>query len=209
MLEIFLVWHGECKGNRENLFRGRHDFPLNSNGVVQAHCLKDKLQKITFDAFISSPLKRSSQTADIISAGKAGVTIEDRFTSTCLGEWESKPKEYVREKFPYLWQPWKTEPEKSNVPGMETLAEVQKRSFDALQSIIQKYERRRVAIVIHSAVLKPLIAAILNIPEPYFWKIHMDTAAYSSVEYRKDRGFTFTLLNETDHLNDFIREDIA
>ncbi|MFQ5584597.1 MAG: hypothetical protein ACE5GL_09205 [Calditrichia bacterium] len=43
----------------------------------------------------------------------------------------------------------------------------------------------------------------------HFWKIHIDTAAYAIVEYHLERGFTLILLNETDHLQDFVREDIA
>jgi len=209
MVEIFLIRHGESMGNRENLFRGRHDFPLNSNGIAQAHCLRGKLQNIVFDTILSSPLKRASRTAEIISGGRTKIIIEEEFTNIALGEWENKPQEYIKENFPHLWYLWKTEPEKLSIPGMETLNDVQKRSFNALQSLICKFEQGRVAIVTHRTVLKPLIAGVLNIPEPYFWKIHVDIAAYSIVEYRKERGFTITLLNETDHLEKFIREDIA
>jgi broad specificity phosphatase PhoE len=92
---------------------------------------------------------------------------------------------------------------------METLAQVQDRSFKALRKIIQNYSDGKTAVVTHRAVLKPLLAAILNIPRPYFWKIHVDTAAYSIVEYQPHRGFTLTLLNEHDHLGDFVREDGA
>ncbi|MFQ5585114.1 MAG: histidine phosphatase family protein [Calditrichia bacterium] len=209
MLEIYLIRHGECRGNRENLFRGRHDFPLNKNGIVQAECLRERLTGISFDRIYTSPLKRSSQTAEIISRGEIEIALLEEFTNISLGEWEGMPKEFIAKKYPRLWQLWKTQPEKLNFPGMETLASVRKRSFAALKKIISKHPQGRVAVVTHRAVIKPLIAAILNIPEPYFWKIHIDTAAYAIVEYHLERGFTLMLLNETDHLQDFVREDVA
>lgn len=209
VLEIYLIRHGECRGNRENLFRGRHDFPLNKNGVVQAECLRERLTGVPFDRVYTSPLKRASQTAEIISVGETEIVKAEGLTNISLGEWEGMPKEFVAQKYPQLWQLWKTEPEKLNFPGMETLNEVQQRSFAALKEIITNHPEGRVAIVTHRAVLKPLIAAILNIPEPYFWKIHIDTAAYAIVEYHRERDFTLMLLNETDHLQDFVREDVA
>lgn len=209
MLEIYFIRHGESAGNREDRFRGRFDFPLNENGIRQAEALREELSTIEFNAIYSSPLRRALQTAEILSDHRQPVIIEDGFNNISLGEWENTPKAVVREKYPDLWKLWTTTPEKLAFPGMETLAQVQKRSYDALQKLIQKHSEGRIAIVTHRAVIKPLFAAMLNIPEPYFWKIHMDTAGYSIAEFRPERGFTFTLINQYKHLIDFVREDLG
>ncbi|MDH7499739.1 MAG: histidine phosphatase family protein, partial [candidate division NC10 bacterium] len=65
---------------------------------------------------------------------------------------------------------------------------------------------KTIAVVSHRAVLKALIARCLDIREPYFWKIHLDTASYSLLEHRLERGYALTLLNQTHHLADFVRE---
>ena len=137
MLEIYLIRHGECQGNREDIFRGRHDFPLNVNGKKQAECLRDRLKDIQFESIFSSPLKRSLQTAEILSDGKIKIVVEDDFTNISLGEWENKPKKVVKKKYPDLWNLWLTEPEKLRFPGMETLTQVQGRSFKALKNIVR------------------------------------------------------------------------
>ncbi len=209
MLEIYFIRHGESAGNRENRFRGRHDFPLNQNGLRQAEALSEVLRELHFQAIYSSPLSRAYQTAEILARGKQPVRVEEGFNNISLGPWENVPKDEVRKKYPDLWKLWTTEPEKLSFPGMETLQQVQQRSFAALQKIIRNHGEGRIAIVTHRAVIKPLFAAMLNIPQPYFWKIHMDTAAYSIVEFRAERGFTFTLINETHHLEDYVREDTA
>jgi len=209
MLEIYFIRHGESAGNREDRFRGRFDFPLNENGIRQAEALRQELTNIEFGAIYSSPLSRALQTARILSDQRQPVIIEEGFNNISLGEWENTPKAVVREKYPDLWKLWTTTPEKLSFPGMETLAQVRQRSFAALKELINKHRDGRIAIVTHRAVIKPLFAAMLNIPEPYFWKIHMDTAAYSIAEYRSERGFTFTLINQNKHLDDFIREDLG
>jgi len=209
MVTIYLIRHGECKGNREGLFRGRYDFPLNELGLKQAEKLQQRLAKIPFQAIYTGPLTRTRQTAEILSNSTIPVIVEEGFNNIALGEWENKPKKLIKEQYPEEWKLWTTQPEKLKLPGMEPLAEVQRRSFQALKKLLKKHEGQIFAVVSHRAVLKPLIAAILNIPEPYFWKLHMDTAAYSVVEYRESRGFTLTLLNEKDHLPDFVVEDVG
>jgi probable phosphoglycerate mutase len=209
MLEIYFIRHGETAGNRENRFRGRHDFPLNENGIRQAEALRDELREVSFDAVYSGPLSRTRQTAEILANGRSKIILEEGFNNISLGPWEDVSKDEVRRKYPEAWQLWVTTPEKLSFPGMETLAQVRQRSFAALQKIIQQHPEGRIAVVTHRAVIKPLFAAILDIPEPYFWKIHMDTAAYSICEYRPERGFTFTLINQTRHLKDFVREDLG
>ncbi len=209
MLEIYFVRHGESAGNREDRFRGRHDFPLNKNGIRQAEALRDELREVSFDAVYSSPLSRASKTAEILADRRPEVTIHERFNNISLGDWENRLKSEIKENYPDLWKLWTTVPEKLAYPGMETLAQVRSRSYRALLDLVEKHPEGRIAVVSHRAVLKPLFAAVLNMPEPYFWKLHMDTAGYSIAEFRRERGFTFTVINQTKHLSDFIREDLG
>ncbi|HQL03270.1 MAG TPA: histidine phosphatase family protein, partial [Synergistales bacterium] len=52
---VILVRHGECEGNREGLFRGRTDFPLNETGKEQARALAEALRPLAPSAVYSSP----------------------------------------------------------------------------------------------------------------------------------------------------------
>ncbi len=209
MLEVYFIRHGESVGNLENRFRGKHDFPLNENGLRQARALKQELKEVPFLKIYSSPLRRAFDTAQIIADGKIVVEIDEAFNNISLGEWENRSKEEIQDKYPDLWKLWNNNPEKLAFPGMETLAEVQHRAYGALLRLVGQHKVGKIAIVSHRAVLKPLFAAILGIPEPYFWKIHMDTAAYSMVEYRLERGFTLTCMNQNKHLGKYIREELG
>jgi broad specificity phosphatase PhoE len=204
---IFIIRHGETMANREGMFRGQRDFPLNENGRIQAKAVAEDLRAYKIDAVYSGPLSRTVETARPLADWRGlPVVMEPGFTNISLGDWEGKPKKWVEENQPDLWKMWIIEPEKLRRPGAETLNQVQQRAFQALQKIIREQTGKTIAVVTHRAVLKPLIAACLQIPAPYFWKVHMDTAGYSVLEHGQERGFTLTLMNQTRHLKDFVRE---
>ena len=204
---LIFIRHGETVANRENIFRGRMDFPLNSNGIEQARCLADALARFKIDVLYSSPLSRALDTAKpIATVQNIEINIEEKFTNISLGEWEGVPHSEIAEKFPAQYRLWLTEPERLEIPGGEKLSEVQRRSVEAVEEIVNKHLNCTVAIVSHRAVLKPLFAGLLTIAEPYFWKIHIDNAAYSIVYYSKLQGYTLYQSNCNQHLNDFVYE---
>lgn len=204
---VILVRHGECQGNREGLFRGRSDFPLNKVGLLQAEELAIEMKLWHPVRIFTSPLSRAKQTALAISK-KYHIEIEERIAMNNieLGPWEGKSKEYIAREFPAQWKMWLNEPEKLIVRGMESLDEVQQRTRRDLNYLVEKYSGKTFVIVSHRAVLKPLIASCLGISRPYFWRIHLDTASYSILHFRKRQGYILVQLNQNKHLKEFISE---
>jgi broad specificity phosphatase PhoE len=209
VLGIYFIRHGESIGNKEQRFRGQHDFQLSENGIRQVRALRQELSGIQFEAVYSGPLQRTLKTAQIIADSRAPVIEAAGFTNIALGAWENQPKAFISQKYPELWQIWLTQPEKLVFEGMETLPMVQNRAFQALQELLPEHPAGNIAVVSHRAVLKPLFAAMLGMSEPYFWKIQLDTASYSLAEYRPESGFTFTVINQNRHLQDFMREELG
>ncbi len=209
MNSLILIRHGESRGNVEGLFRGRIDYPLTERGKEQAELLASELKRFSVKKIYTSPLNRCLQTAEFIKVSTGAEIIkEEGLNNIRLGKWEGKPKSFIKERWPDLWQLWLKEPERLNIPEAETLTRVQARAYRIVREIIKEGEEGSVALVTHRAVLKPLIAKLLNIPPPYFWKVHMDNCAYSIFEVDRDRGFTLVLLNQTRHLKGFIEEKI-
>jgi len=206
-MTIILIRHGETVGNREGLFRGQRDFSLNENGMLQAKALAEELGPWKIEAIYSSPLSRATQTARLLAKSRGLPVIEEAgFTDIRLGDWEGRSKREVEEAEPELWKIWISQPERLEREGAETLAQVQERAYRALERIVRQQGGKMIAVISHRAVLKALIARCLGIAEPYFWKIHLDTASYSLLEHTVERGYMLTLLNQTCHLSDFVRE---
>ena len=204
---IILVRHGECEGNVKGVFRGRTDFPLNKRGLVQAQDLAQELRSFPIKYVYTSPLSRARQTAEAIAQQcRTEIKVEEQFNNIELGSWEGRFKKEIAELYPREWELWVNNPEKLKVEDMETLYDVQKRAKACLDNLVSKHNGETLAVVTHRAVLKPLIAACLNIASPYFWKIHLDTASYSLLSYKKGRGYCMMQLNQTNHLKEYVSE---
>jgi len=204
---VIFVRHGECEGNIKGLFRGRTDFPLNQRGTVQAQDLGQDLTNFSINNIYSSPLKRAKQTAEEIGKKcSVKINIEKSFNNMEMGTWEGLKKTKIAEEYPEEWQLWMNNPETLKIDGMETLCIVQKRAKECLDELVLENKDKTLVIVSHRAVLKPLIAACLNILPPYFWKVHLDTASYSLLSYRKGKGYCLIQLNQNKHLKEFFSE---
>lgn len=68
-MKLYFVRHGETDVNSglQQANTAQLDEPLNVTGTAQAEQLAAQLKDITFDALISSPLKRTMQTVGIIN----------------------------------------------------------------------------------------------------------------------------------------------
>lgn len=66
-MTIFIVRHGETDWNVQKKVQGKTDIELNKRGIEQAQIISQKLKNETIDMIISSPLKRTKQTAEIIA----------------------------------------------------------------------------------------------------------------------------------------------
>ena len=66
-MKLYFVRHGQTDANGSSKSVSELDEPLNDVGIDQAKELADQLKDVKFDKIISSPYKRSTQTAEIIN----------------------------------------------------------------------------------------------------------------------------------------------
>ena len=84
--------HGVTDWNRQNLFQGRSDIPLNDDGIAQAHAAATRLQGVAFDRVVSSPLSRALKTAEIISSANGKpLAVDDGIIECDFGSLEGVP----------------------------------------------------------------------------------------------------------------------
>lgn len=84
--------HGATDWNRQGLFQGRTDNPLNDDGIAQAHAAAEKLRDLQLAHVVSSPLLRAVQTAEIIaSVADRPVALDQGLIELDFGSFEGKP----------------------------------------------------------------------------------------------------------------------
>lgn len=89
---FYFIRHGETDANKDHIFVGGLDVPLNENGIRQAHAAAEKLVGLPIATIVTSPLQRARVTAEIIGArlGKPVIEIKG-LQEWCAGELEGKP----------------------------------------------------------------------------------------------------------------------
>lgn len=75
MTTLYLVRHGETVDNAAQIMQGQTQGELNEKGIRQAEALRDKLRDVPIDVFVSSDLRRSIQTCEIL-ANPRGLNVE-------------------------------------------------------------------------------------------------------------------------------------
>jgi broad specificity phosphatase PhoE len=200
MVTIILIRHGETDWNKEQVFRGKIDVPLNQTGVAQARALGEALAEIAIDALYASPLARAFETARVLAEGrKRAVRAEEGLSDVDFGLWQGMSKENVKRDYPDLYDTWLTAPQLVTLPRGETLLEVQKRSMAAVQRAIDSNLGKTIAIVSHRVVAKVILCGVLGLDLSRFWHVKQDTCAINRFEYEQGSYF-LTLLNDTCHL---------
>lgn len=199
-MRIYLIRHGETEWNKEEIFRGRRDIPLNENGKKQAEETGNYLKERKIETIFTSPLTRSKQTAEIIGEqiGASIITIGE-LTDMDFGIWEGLSLTEVMERFPEEYKIWKSTPMSWKIQGAETLRDVRKRVSKVLRNLPIK---TNTAIVTHRVICKIITLFFLKISNAYFWNIKFDPASVSIFEYDGER-YVAHCINDTCHLKNF------
>lgn len=200
MIKAFLVRHGRTIWNKEQIFRGTKDVPLDEVGKREAQMVGEWLKGEEISAVYSSPLSRAKETAEAIARfHNVEVQVLGGLNDLHFGEWEGMHLKEVKERYPDLYQRWQQEPHRVVFPGGEGLAEVRSRAMEAIEDVIARHSEGAVALVSHRVVLKVLICALLGLENSRFWHIGQDTAAINCFDYRGGRWIV-SLLNDVCHM---------
>lgn len=197
---IYLVRHGQTAWNREEIFRGRADVPLNETGVREAELAAQYFKGLPIDRIYSSPLARAFQTAERI-ARICSLEVEplEGLIDMSFGAWEGRTLEEIKREHGELYRLWRESPHLVWFPGGESLDQVRNRSMTALEELIRTHAEKTLVLVSHRVVNKVLICAVLGLDNSHFWQIGQDTTAINLVRHKNGR-FVLDLLNETCHL---------
>jgi broad specificity phosphatase PhoE len=200
MTSVYLVRHGQTAWNREEIFRGRTDVPLDETGLRQAELAGEYFEGMEIHAVYSSPLARAWQTAEKIAVPRSlEVQPLEGIIDMSFGNWEGHPHQEIKEKDTERYRLWREEPHRVKLPGGESLEEVRIRSMAALEGVIRNHPGKTLILVSHRVVNKVLLCGILGIDNSHFWQIGQDTTAINLIQHRNGR-FVLSLLNETCHL---------
>jgi broad specificity phosphatase PhoE len=208
---LLLVRHGETIANREYRYIGVRDDPLSAHGQTQATQLAEALAVLPVAAVYSSPLQRAYQTAMAIAARHAlEVQTVDELCECSFGTWEGLSRAEVIARSPEDAQrlsAWERDTSISPPEG-ESFEALRQRVCTAVNRLAQLHPGQAIALVSHVGPIKILLCAALDAPTSSIFRIFLDPATISVVDWR-DRGHmldksalysTVRLINSHAHL---------
>jgi probable phosphoglycerate mutase len=206
MTSIYLVRHGQTAWNKEEVFRGRTDIPLNETGLREAGLAGEYFKGLELHAIYSSPLTRAFQTAQQIARfHPLEVRPLDGLIDMSFGSWEGRSLREVEERDEAHFRQWREQPHLVKIPGGETLDEVRARAVAALGEAIGEHPEKTIVLVSHRVINKVLLCSILGLDNSHFWQIAQGTTAINLIQYRNGE-YILSLMNEACHLKSLQEE---
>lgn len=191
MTVIGIVRHGITEWNVSGIAQGSSDIPLNETGKSQAAALAHRLAlEEPWDMIVCSDLARAKETAEIISE-KLALPIsffDTRLREMSGGEIEGTTEQQRLEKWGANWR-------KQDL-GMESSDSVGKRGSEAIDSILQEYEGKKVLVVSHGALIGITLRRMLP---GRFEKTGMQNTSITILEHSGSE-WNCTLYNCVKHL---------
>lgn len=162
---LLVVRHGETVWNKEERFQGHEDSPLTATGRAQARAVGERLEKIPFDAMISSDLGRAKETAGIIAeiTGRPFGT-DSRLRERNFGVLEGLTLSEIRAQHPGILEALYADAPDYAPPGGESLRTHYHRNIAFLEAFMTRQEGTTTVLVVHGGVLDSLFRFVTRIP---------------------------------------------
>ena len=179
---------------------GWMDEDLSEKGLWQAEKLSRRLAQRSIEVVYSSPLKRAFRTAQMVALPHSlPVRVLEGLGEIRIGEWEGMSGQEIAAKFPDLWQTWRSDPSGIQMPGGESLAQVQERAAAAFDRIAQANQGKQVLVVTHDVVVRLMVAHYLNVSTSIYRRLEVGNASLTIIELVDGRGW-LRVLNDIAHL---------
>ncbi|OGM19188.1 hypothetical protein A2771_02630 [Candidatus Woesebacteria bacterium RIFCSPHIGHO2_01_FULL_38_26b] len=199
---LIVVRHGESVANKQGIYQGQtFDTDLSELGIKQARALAKRLKSSDIIKIITSPLKRTFQTAQTV-ANEVGCEIEvnEMIIETNHGKWEGKHKDWIKKNFLPIYELWHSKPSEVIFPEGEAFIDTVKRTLNFLENT--NFESNSL-IVTHDNIIRAMISLISNLDIDKMWEIPLETASVNFIEVNminRKNLFRVLKLNDLDHL---------
>ncbi len=182
MGKFILIRHGQTDMNKDQLYYGRLDVPINETGKEQAENTRKNLieLEIDYDKIYSSPMKRAYETAEIVNYKNLEIEKDDELREMDFGIFEGLSYKEIMKKYPEemekLKKDWKTY---SYVTG-ENPFMLQKRALKFLEKIDKNKNNM---VVTHWGIICTLLSFLFSSELEGYWKYQVKNGGIVIIEF--------------------------
>ncbi len=196
MTTVLLVRHGRTSANAAGVLAGwTPGIHLDETGREQTKALAQRLARLHLDGFVTSPLERCRETAEILGAAHRSNTRlnSDLDLAECrYGEWTGRPLAELRRE--PLWRSVEQVPSSVTFPNGESLAAMQARALQAMRRWNARYGDHGIYLAVtHGDVIKAILADALGMHLDMFQRIAVEPCSISAIRYTEQRPLVLRL----------------
>ncbi len=202
MLRIMLIRHAQTSWNQiRRIQGGNSDTELNEEGERQCRCLALKLKGDDIKAVYSSPLSRALCTARAI-ASEHGLEVitEPALREINCGRMEGSTIKDIGQRLRQLI----LAKEEGNLLfkecGGESLEELQKRVWGAIERIAAQHSDGTVVVISHYFVIAAVLCTVIGHPVFQLGRFRLGETSISAINF-SDNGPYLSLFNDRCHLS--------
>lgn len=211
-MRIYFIRHSETDCNKNHLFYGRMDVPINENGNVQAALLADHLKHVKFDRVYASNLLRVRQTLDIVLKNNEyaveklpEIIFSSKIQEMDFGLWEGKNYREISEEYPEDVDRWANDWENSRPTGGESFKDfctvrIKNAFFEIVEDALAHHmDNGTILIAAHNGVLQAMFAAMMGLGMYGMWHFQFEQDAYCVVDFECD-NYTVRRINSRENV---------
>jgi len=178
--ELWLCRHGETDWSRDGKHTSHTDLLLTPAGVDQARRLTPTLAGVVFDLVLTSPMRRATDTAELLGFPEA--RREPALAEWDYGDHEGRTTPEIREEVPG-WTVWT-----HDLPGGESRDNVAARADRVIDRVLTEATDRAL-VVSHGHFLRVLAARWIGEDAAFGQHLLLGTATLSILAWsREDRA---------------------
>ncbi|MBR0511890.1 MAG: histidine phosphatase family protein [Ruminococcus sp.] len=155
---ISILRHGMTEANEKGVYIGKTDLPLSNKGAADLAAKMDEFDYPTVHRVYTSPLKRCTETADILFPYTEVVPVDD-LRELDFGDFENKSIDELAKREDY--NKWLRGGKDNRPPNGESLEEMTARCYKALHAIIMDMMESGLthcAVITHGGIISNMLS---------------------------------------------------
>lgn len=201
---IYLIRHGATTLSAEDRFSGGTEVDLSEEGRWQAACLSRRLADDKIAAIYCSPMRRTVQTASIISEPyQLSPILRDGLREIHHGRWETMRRSEVEAQYPEEYAAWQEDPFTFAPQGGESGLMVMARALPVIREIALNHRGQSVAVISHKATIRLILSSLLGFDaRGYRDRLEQSPACLNILDFKDAVRARLMLFNDVSHYVD-------
>ena len=193
---IIFLRHAQAENNTKRILAGRIEgVPLTKAGIEQAERIAKYLKPLDISAIYSSPIERSSHTAEIIAKNNSlDYELDDRITEIDMGKFTRMNYDDMFAKYGNIFLKFYENDPIIAEHEVETFPEVQRRILGMVNHVVEKHKNENVILVTHMDPIKSMLSIVMDLKPKTLFELIIANASLTIIKEQENK-FSLSAIN--------------